>query len=518
MSITILSSNYFSVIYSNAILEKPIVTCEPERIHIQIQTNESNPSHIYAEDHIGDPDCATRDASQLTLLLGNCGMTIKKTKNPSSVIYKICITVQLHPVFITDNDRSYCAQCVYLGTDIIEDFQQSLSVSESASSDLEPKFDLVTPRCSYQIRRNSIDGPLIRYALVGETVYHVWKCYGENFQILVQNCYVEDGEGNHILIISGDGCGVDQYILQTPVYSLDRRTASQVMHVFKFAGKAITRFTCEIRICVPSSDNCHLSAPYVRCPRREENDRESNNSSGAFIPMIPVNGTSTADAAQEKSTEITIGKGSWNVTTRKLNLITPPQHLLSTTTITESSDIEEPFFISAADNYGFYSESSDAMPPSVQPLPRNSEKEIQVEPSIYERRAKRNSFTNRLTKKDAFLDSSKKNHYSSYDVSGVITVLESPDQVAYFEKKYPSTGTRHDTTILGITDTVRRSLVKCMPQLIFLALIGVIVLSIILISVTISCITHHRSCNHIIISRTKNGELWHQIQNRSVSF
>uniref|UniRef100_A0AAF5PY39 ZP domain-containing protein n=1 Tax=Wuchereria bancrofti TaxID=6293 RepID=A0AAF5PY39_WUCBA len=203
--ITILSGSYFSVIYSNAILEKPIVTCEPERIHIQVQTNESNPSHIYAEDHIGDPDCAIREANQLTLLLGNCGMTIKKTKNPSSVIYKICITVQLHPVFITDNDRSYCAQCVYLGTDVIEDLQQSLSVSESVSSDLEPKFDLVTPRCSYQIRRNSVDGPLIRYALLGETVYHVWKCYGENFQILVQNCYVEDGEGNHILIISADG-------------------------------------------------------------------------------------------------------------------------------------------------------------------------------------------------------------------------------------------------------------------------------------------------------------------------
>ncbi|EJW77786.1 hypothetical protein WUBG_11305, partial [Wuchereria bancrofti] len=472
-----------------------------------VQTNESNPSHIYAEDHIGDPDCAIREANQLTLLLGNCGMTIKKTKNPSSVIYKICITVQLHPVFITDNDRSYCAQCVYLGTDVIEDLQQSLSVSESVSSDLEPKFDLVTPRCSYQIRRNSVDGPLIRYALLGETVYHVWKCYGENFQILVQNCYVEDGEGNHILIISADGCGVDQYILQTPVYSLDRRTASQEMHVFKFAGKAITRFTCQIRICAPSNDSCQLSAPYVQCPRSEKDGRESGKSSGAFVPLTSANGTLTANAAQEISTN----KGSWNVTTRKLNLITPPPHLRS---FTESSDAEEPFLYRQLMIMGFiWRVATRCHHPC-----NHYQGILKKKYNIYKRRAKRNSFTNRLAKKDSFMESSKKDHYSSYDVSGVITVLESPDQVAYFEKKYPSTGARHGTTIPGITDTVRRSLVKCMPQLIFLALIGVIVLSVVLMSVTISCITHHRSCNNILTSRTKNGKLWRQIQNRSVSF
>uniref|UniRef100_A0A1I7VLQ1 Uncharacterized protein n=1 Tax=Loa loa TaxID=7209 RepID=A0A1I7VLQ1_LOALO len=43
---------------------------------------------------------------------------------------------------------------------------------DSVPSDLEPQFDLTGSRCNYQIKRNSIEGPLIRYASLGETVYH----------------------------------------------------------------------------------------------------------------------------------------------------------------------------------------------------------------------------------------------------------------------------------------------------------------------------------------------------------
>ncbi|VDK73620.1 unnamed protein product [Litomosoides sigmodontis] len=226
--LTILGDCSIGIMDGNVILEKPIVTCEPERIFIQIRTSKSAASRIYAEDRSSDPNCTSDDTNQFALSLGHCGMTAKKTKNPPSVIYRICITVQLYPFFITVSDRSYCVQCVYLVTDVIDNLQQSLSVSDSAPSMLEPQFNLLAPRCSYQIRRNSTDGPLIHYASIGETVYHIWQCYGENFQMLVQNCYVEDGEGNHILIISSDGCGVDRYVLKTPVYSFDRRTASQV--------------------------------------------------------------------------------------------------------------------------------------------------------------------------------------------------------------------------------------------------------------------------------------------------
>ncbi|VDN03191.1 unnamed protein product [Thelazia callipaeda] len=243
----------------------------------QVRTSKSNPAHIYAEKNINNPDCASRNLDRLSLPLGKCGMKVEETvhdqsdensliksnKIPISSIYRACITIQLHPLFVTRNDRSYCAQCVYKNIDEIENFQQSLSVSDSMPLNLEPKFDLksIEAKCSYEIRRKSINGPLIRYALLGETVYHIWKCQEENIQILVQNCYVEDDEGNRILVIDSNGCGVDEYILPTPVYSADRRTASQVkiksvIHVFKFAEKELTRFTCQIRVCSMINNTC----------------------------------------------------------------------------------------------------------------------------------------------------------------------------------------------------------------------------------------------------------------------
>ena len=32
------------------------------------------------------------------------------------------------------------------------------------------------PVCRYTLRRDSINGPIIKYTEVGSTVYHVWTC------------------------------------------------------------------------------------------------------------------------------------------------------------------------------------------------------------------------------------------------------------------------------------------------------------------------------------------------------
>ena len=48
-------------------------------------------------------------------------------------------------------------------------------------------------------------GDEIRYATVGDAVYHVWHCPSQLNGMLVQNCYVEDGQGNRILIIDQNG-------------------------------------------------------------------------------------------------------------------------------------------------------------------------------------------------------------------------------------------------------------------------------------------------------------------------
>lgn len=130
---------------------------------------------------------------------------------------------------------------------------------------------------------------------------------------------------------------------------------------------------------------------HARCIRNEEHDTEinktnkpmgtfgwTNRPSSTFVQAPSTNRIQTVSATRELSLETTtiatMSKGSWNVATKKLDLIALPA------TVTEAPVAEEPFFLSSTDNYGFYMESSNALPPAIQPSSRNSEDEIQVEP------------------------------------------------------------------------------------------------------------------------------------------
>ncbi|CAJ0586725.1 unnamed protein product, partial [Mesorhabditis spiculigera] len=192
--------------YPNEILETPMVFCEPERVVVKIKTTSSNPSHIYVEEMAEEERCSVSNQNFLAIPVGKCGMSSERTDNPMGMIQRVCITVQLHPLFVTEADRSYCAQCVYVENQVLEDFEQTLAISEHQATELDPQFDFEeTPKCSYRIRKNDKDGPEVHYASVGERVFHVWSCESANAGILVQNCYVEDGQGNRILIIDQNG-------------------------------------------------------------------------------------------------------------------------------------------------------------------------------------------------------------------------------------------------------------------------------------------------------------------------
>ena len=43
-------------------------------------------------------------------------------------MYRICIVVQIHPLFVTDSDRSYCAQCVYMEANVVDDLEQTVNI------------------------------------------------------------------------------------------------------------------------------------------------------------------------------------------------------------------------------------------------------------------------------------------------------------------------------------------------------------------------------------------------------
>uniref|UniRef100_A0AC34FH58 ZP domain-containing protein n=1 Tax=Panagrolaimus sp. ES5 TaxID=591445 RepID=A0AC34FH58_9BILA len=325
--------------FPNEIADVPIVNCESDKILIKIRTTTSNPSHIYAEDFRDNSGCQSRNMNNIVIPHGECGMTSEKLSNPDGIMYRICISVQIHPLFVTESDRSYCAQCVYMDSTVVNDLQQNLAIRlpdflanhhlveghrrfDALPDELEPQFDETSnPQCSYTIRKGSVDGPEIHFATIGDSVFHVWQCQNEHVGILVQNCHVEDLEGNKILIIDQNGCGIDQYVLNTPQYNDDLKLAYQESHVFKFADKTLTRFTCQIRLCMKDRKNgCDKITPPKNC--KADGEVIDSDAAGKDQPLPPAKLISGDQFKAE-----TVGPPS----------ITPPHQHPQTKTIGRSS-------------------------------------------------------------------------------------------------------------------------------------------------------------------------------------
>uniref|UniRef100_A0A1I7X5P8 ZP domain-containing protein n=1 Tax=Heterorhabditis bacteriophora TaxID=37862 RepID=A0A1I7X5P8_HETBA len=123
-------------------------------------------------------------------------------------------------------------------------------------------FDLPMPSCSYTIRKDSLDGDILRYARVGDQVVHRWQCDSEEYGVLVHNCYVEDGQGEKQRIVDDNGtptafrCHTDHFLLGDPTYVEALNMAYRESFVFKFADKVAVRFQCEIRLCLKEDGGC----------------------------------------------------------------------------------------------------------------------------------------------------------------------------------------------------------------------------------------------------------------------
>uniref|UniRef100_A0AC34EZV9 ZP domain-containing protein n=1 Tax=Panagrolaimus sp. ES5 TaxID=591445 RepID=A0AC34EZV9_9BILA len=132
------------------------------------------------------------------------------------------------------------------------------------------------PICTYTIRKDEIDGPILKYAKVGDQVVHRWECDSDIYGILVHSCYVEDGQGVKSMVVDDKGCHKDRSILGDPTYAEALNLAYRESYVFKFADKIGVRFQCEIRLCVKESGGCNGITPPT-CDDQPSREWMSNN-------------------------------------------------------------------------------------------------------------------------------------------------------------------------------------------------------------------------------------------------
>lgn len=183
---------------------------------------------------------ATSTSGTVNLFISNeeCGVTQVKSMDPKGLNSSLVLHLLHDKELNTGEDRAYLLQC-FIGTpqedaelstnlDVI---RSELAIAETISLSTFP------PTCSYSIRKDNPDGPIVTKALVGQTVYHRWDCDGSDkttnaYGIQVHSCYASDDVERKFAFVDPRGCSSDLALLTDLTYAEDSLTAWAASHVF----------------------------------------------------------------------------------------------------------------------------------------------------------------------------------------------------------------------------------------------------------------------------------------------
>ncbi|KRX15872.1 Cuticlin-1 [Trichinella nelsoni] len=285
----------------NDVIGEPAVECGEREIRVSVRTSKPFHGRMFIRGNSQRAECAkdftqTRLSShenatqvQMTLDYNACGTERIRSLSPKGVTYASTVVLQFHKIFITHGDKSFHIRCFYAELDATVTSQ--FEVGHIPTTSIEMTMD--PPKCSYTVRSNSFNGPVVRSAKVGDEVFHRWECTGNNgnfqfrpfyfqtinsthfhiradiYGMLVHSCFVEDQQGRNTEIVDRDGCSTDRELLPELLYNNDLGLAYARTEVFKYPDYSFVHFKCQIKICNKLNDGCRGLSPPSCDARRE---------------------------------------------------------------------------------------------------------------------------------------------------------------------------------------------------------------------------------------------------------
>ncbi|GMT05553.1 hypothetical protein PENTCL1PPCAC_27727, partial [Pristionchus entomophagus] len=252
----------------NELVETPEIICNTDTIEMNFRTRQPFSGKVYVKGHYNRPECRVdyaergpdgRPKGGIRLNHGACDMDRQRMVTDEGMMFSTVLVISFHPLFITKVDRAFNIKCMY--REATRAVEQELDVSALPTETLSNEMPM--PTCSYTIRRDQLDGPILRYARVGDQVVHRWECESEMYGVLVHSCFVEDGQGEKAMIVDERGCHTDHTLLGDPTYVEALNMAYRESFVFKFADRVAVRFQCEIRLCIKEDNGCDGITPPI---------------------------------------------------------------------------------------------------------------------------------------------------------------------------------------------------------------------------------------------------------------
>lgn len=275
-----------SIPIDNGVEGEPEIECAADSITVNFNTRNDFQGHVYVKGRFSEQECRSDDGGRrvagIKLPFTACGTKRERSLSPKGVFVTNTVVITFHPQFLTKVDRAYTVQCFYMEAD--KTVSQDLEVSEITTAFQTQTVPM--PVCRYDILDGGPTGQPVKFATIGQQVYHKWTCETETVDIfcaVIHSCYVDDGAGNNVQLLNDQGCALDKYLLNNLEYQTDLMAGHEA-HVFKYADKPALFFQCQISI--------SIKEPGQQCPRPQCPEAGGPSGSGASGGSAPAPGGS----------------------------------------------------------------------------------------------------------------------------------------------------------------------------------------------------------------------------------
>ncbi|KAF1764950.1 hypothetical protein GCK72_004901 [Caenorhabditis remanei] len=249
-------------------MSPPRLECGSEGIRLHISPTGTFGGHVYVRGFFPQTVCHLNYCTRLTNqpivmdlpFRGPCNVRRRRNVTPPSISYDVTVIIQHHSLFITSFDKAYRLNCIYRQQDSV--LQQRINVSDIPSTALQSRN---APKCRYDVLSGSLNGPIVKFANVGDVVVHKWTCDSDRFGFVVHSCVVRDESGKDFQFIDERGCVTDFTLFPEVTYSSDLKSAFTAVRAFRYADQVMVHFSCQITTCQKQENGCEgISPPICR--------------------------------------------------------------------------------------------------------------------------------------------------------------------------------------------------------------------------------------------------------------
>ncbi|KAL3106120.1 hypothetical protein niasHT_027075 [Heterodera trifolii] len=187
----------------------PEIICEPDKIGVRASTKKQFDGIVFVQDNFDRAECRAGPEHfpdpkiiGITVPFRNCNVRRYRSLNPRGIFVEMAVVFMFHPVFMTKVDQMVKIQCFYMEAE--KEVKVPMEVSQITTQFYQQVYQM--PRCEYTLRKDHANGPVVQYAVLGQSVFH--------------------------------------------------RLATKEYHVFKYADRPVLQFQCQITLCLKLDNGC----------------------------------------------------------------------------------------------------------------------------------------------------------------------------------------------------------------------------------------------------------------------